>query len=176
MQKVEHVSQEVTNIFFLISGIFLLLSDLISLNAFILHPWLGPILSLLGLILPLLISQGKGLKPFPLPFDHSSLKGWEKAPCPQILSMLSALVLLTDFLYSGGSATTVFWWCPSIQCNCYRYCHDRISHTFPFPATRCINGTGRGSGASGQRLSHPSTILPSVSLSSHRVFFDGTTD
>lgn len=29
--------------FFLINGIFLILSDLISLNAFILHPWVGPI-------------------------------------------------------------------------------------------------------------------------------------
>lgn len=44
----------------------------------------------------------------------------EDALSPKILSVLSAWVLLRDCLYSGSSAATVFCWCFSRKCSCYR--------------------------------------------------------
>lgn len=66
----------------MISGFFFLIpSDLISLNALIYHPWVGPVFPPLVLILPLLVSEEESLMPFPLAIDHFSIKWQEQMPC-----------------------------------------------------------------------------------------------
>lgn len=67
--------------FFLINGIFI--TALWSHFTEYLHfaPFSKSSFIPSGLILPLLISQEKGLRPFSLQFDRWSLKVWEKMPC-----------------------------------------------------------------------------------------------
>lgn len=88
--------------------------------------------------------RSEGLSSPVWPFVSEGVR--EDALSPKTVSTLSDWMLLTDCLYSGSSATAVFCWCFSSQCNSSDcgYCHDHVSYV-PIPATRHVNGIGRGS-------------------------------
>lgn len=105
----------------------LLLSDLISLNAYILHPWVGPILFLLDESYFCWFPKEKVWGLF---LSHMTVGVWRRERrCPVHRNPKHA--------FSLGSACTQEALLPQFlvafaDCG---YCHDLSSHTFPFHST-----------------------------------------